>query len=324
MSALAACRLLQDIWEKDLWEGKKFSGHEFKPFLDMPDDLQPEERGIEAARQFRNKFELPHDKPVKHIRQYAREIGVHVFRQTIHPATAESQEKLPFRGVCLTGKIGNNDNGRIIIFDSSLTYFEEQFCVAHELAHALLDDPSVWRSRPTLREYGKVRERKDRDKEEQERMADAFAWELLLPRDLPPSSDDFRKVIDDMLELNRPSGQVFRNPEQFASVLLNGKEISPLMDRHVGLRDRLQHVAAGHEYRYSPTLRSMFECLQKEGYTPFDIDCLKNLIDRGLSHHFVEVCEKAYKDDASKKEEIIDRCAEVFMVSPLRIEKAFN
>jgi len=111
-------------------------------------------------------------------------------------------------------------------------------------------------------------------------MADAFAWELLLPRDLPPSSDDFRKVIDDVLELNRPGGQVFRNPAKFASGLLNGKEIRPLIDRHEGLRDKLQQVAC-HECRYSLTLRSMFECLQKEGYTTFDVDCLKISLTKG-------------------------------------------
>ena len=330
MSTLSACQLLQELWEKELWGGEKYPSHEFSHFTDLPCSYSPEECGTNAANHFRAMFGLRPNESVTHIRQYARKMGVHVFRQKIHTVIDASQEDLPFHGVCLAGTIGNNKNVRIIIFDSSLPYFEEQFCVAHELGHAILDDASTWDNRLTLRSCGvKKQEKNDRS----ERMANAFALELLFPCDFFVSLNNFRKVISDIVGINKSSEQVFCHPEKIASQLLRDKDIGRLTAQHEELREQLQKVArqepaseALHDYdlHYSPALRNMFRCLQQGRYTARDIDRLKDLINSGLSHHFVEVCKRAYGNDSGKKEDIISRCAEVFTVSTLRIEEAFE
>jgi len=323
LETLSACQFLQELWEYSGYEG-----HKYRTIIDQQEINRhsPEDAGKKAAGMFRRSFGLAGDKPVTHIRQFARKAGVHVFRQNIHPSKDPTSQDSRFNAVCLFGKIGDNENGRIAIFDSKLPYAEEQFSVAHELGHALLDDLSIPEKRPALRCY-----KSEPIREEDERRANAFALELLLPQESLKTQEKIVQIIRDFTGLNESSKQAFCNPTQFVSKLLDSEVVTE--DTNMELYDALQKMANAPDtespcscehLHYSPTLRDMFEDIKEEGYRDSDIDRLKDIIDRGLSYHFVDMCKRVSAESDSKKEEIMIRCADVFSVPMVRIEEAFE
>jgi Zn-dependent peptidase ImmA (M78 family) len=298
---LLVCQFLQDMWEKSNFSGRRLSWSVDAGTLSG----DPEEAGKAAARQFRDKIGIRHDVITPHLRQYARQVGVHVFRQKID-STENASQKRELYGFCLFGQIGGNKDGRIVIYSSDLPYHAEQFCIAHELGHAFLG---------TLNPAGcggLHSQLKPDNREEQ--MADAFASELLLPHEyLSANAKRIRKFDCDALLgfCEDVSCCVIMTVDKLWKAELISNE----------LRDAVKNAKAQSK-SYSPQLRELLKCLNREGYTDAEVKSFKDLIDRGLSHHFVDMCQQSFAN--GDEDETIARCADVFSVSELQIMRAFK
>jgi Zn-dependent peptidase ImmA (M78 family)/transcriptional regulator with XRE-family HTH domain len=302
---LLACQFLQDMWEKSNFPGSELSWSVNTGALGK----DPEEAGKVAARQFRDKIGIRHDVITPHLRQYARQVGVHVFRQNIDSMENASQKKALY-GFCLFGQIGKNKDGRLVIYSSALPYHAEQFCIAHELGHAFLGALNPPIGCGGL--YGQVM-----PDSREEQMADAFASELLLPHAyISANADRIRKFDSDAL-FN------FCEDVSCCAVMTADKLWNAgLIDDE--LRDTvkvLKNVKTQSE-PYSPQLQELLKRLCQKGYADTEVKCFRELIDRGLSNHFVLMCKKTFA--SGNKDKIITRCADIFSVSELQIEKAFE
>jgi len=324
---LTACRFLQNLWEKKNLPGCQLQWHIDKAMLSALGN-SPEEAGKKAARQFREKINVPHNMIVPNLRQYARKVGVHVFRQKlIDREKDEQRQNQGARAICLFGQIGNNENGRIVIYDAGLAYCCEQYCIAHELGHAFMGNAE---SQPSISLYNQncqtkseqIRDRKIWDLlPAEERMVDTFAWELLLPHEYLLDRAERIRAFD-LDALIRFSEEVCCCWSTTVNKLKHEGLIS------MSLRDAAEAWCREKKPQspsapYSRQLQKLRQRLQDNPkYTDNDREYFWDMVDRGLSHHFVEVCEEAFDD--GDKDEIIAACADIFSVSPLRMEKVFD
>lgn len=310
---LLACQFLQEIWEKSNFSGRELSWSVDTSVLSE----EPEEAGRAAARQFRDEIsrrygEVRHDMITPNLRQYARQVGVHVFRQKIN-STENTSQKRELYGVCLFEQIGKNKNGRIVIYSSDLPYHAEQFCIAHELCHAFLDAPESFPPTDRSGSFGHLK-----PDSKKERMADAFASELLLPQEyLSAHANDIRKFgADGLLRFcEEVSCCVTMTTDKLWSQGLIEGTLRDVARTEEGIRIQRE--------RYSPQLRELLNHLVREGYAGAEVEGFKDLIDKGLSHHFVVMCQKASANE-KEEDETIAHCADIFSVPEFQIEKAFE
>ena len=218
------------------------------------------------------------------------------------PKTVSRREELC--AVCLFVPIGKNKEGRIVIYNGNLPYHAEHFGIAHDLGHVFLGAPT---------------QSDDREDGKEELKADAFASELLLP--LAYLSANKERIQNfNLADLRSFSDGVFCSLATTATKLAKEKLITKK------LRDEAVELSAQIQYEhYSPRLRNLFRYLREERkYVDEKVERFKELIDRGLSYHFVDTCRKAFEDDSVKESEIIGRCADIFSVPESWIRESFE
>ena len=240
--------------------------------------------GRRTAEKLRLDLRLGSD-PIADPFGLARQLGCHVFRRKLHNSSVS--------GVMFH----HDDFGPCILVNYVEGYFRQNFSVAHELCHALLDGDhsvSVTFARP---DDGELRE----DLKKREWRANEFAAHLLFPqsvrKQLPlgyTDDDHARAVIN--------AARSFRvNP---IVVLYALRQAGRLPQQKVqDLRSRLR------------VARREQNAADMATETPKRRDARKMLLETGLTPEYVEICLRAHREG----EISYGKLANALLVSPVEV-----
>ena len=223
------------------------------------------QHGIDAAASLRKFFAYPnHAVPIDVFEDFRR-IGIHIFRRKLgQSAISGIYIRHPIAGHCV-----------LINYDEDI--YRQRFSVAHEAAHAILDDIVVNVSKKdplvqiggkwTLEQLSEIR-------------ANNFAAAYLVPeiflRNIPNSASwNEVKIVE-------YSKKMYVNPESLAIGLYNAKLISGSEKNTYAAIRIPQHEKKDSEFQ------DHLSSKEKERKT--------NLLQKGLSGSYVTLCFDAYRE----------------------------
>ena len=237
--------------------------------------------GREVAEKLRVDVQLG-DGPIEDPFHLARKLGCHVFRRQLDTSSVS--------GVMLR----HDDFGPCILVNYLEGYFRQNFSVAHELCHALLDDDhtvTVSFDRPADEEREELRKREWR--------ANAFAAHLLFPHrvrerlSLGDTGDDHVRAVKHAAESYHVNPVV---------VLYSLQEAGRLSQQQVrNLKPGL--TIPKHEQNAADMAAETTTVQQR----------LKGLLEMGLAPEYVKTCLRAYREG----EISYGKLADALLVSPV-------
>ena len=223
------------------------------------------QHGIDAASSLRKFFSYPnHAVPIDVFDDFRR-IGIHIFRRKLgQSAISGIYIRHPIAGHCI-----------LINYDEDI--YRQRFSVAHEAAHAILDDSAVSVSKKdplvktgskwTLEQLSEIR-------------ANNFAAAYLVPevflRNIPNSSSwNEAKIIE-------YAKKMYVNPESLAIGLYNARLISDSEKNAYAAIKIPQHEKKDSEL--------------PDNLSPKGKERKINLLQKGLSDSYVTLCFAAYRE----------------------------
>ena len=224
------------------------------------------------------------DGPIKNLFQLTRRLNCHVFRRKLHNSGVS--------GVMLR----HDDFGPCILVNYLEGYFRQNFSIAHELCHALLDDDhtvTVSFNEPDDEQQEELRKREWR--------ANTFAAHLLFPhsvRERLPLGD----TEDDRFRAVKRAAESYHvNP---IVVLYALQEAGRLSEEQVkGLKLGLR--ISKHEQAAADMAAETTNVQQR----------LTRLLEAGLAPEYVKTCLRAYREG----EISYGKLADALLVSPVNL-----
>ena len=279
---LTLCRMEHEIEE--------LLGSRPRTFAFNPGSMNPHMKtaGRETAEKLRVDIELG-DGPIKDPFQLARKLNCHVFRRKLHNSGVS--------GVMLR----HDDFGPCILVNYSEGYFRQNFSVAHELCHTLLDDDhtvSVSFNKPDDEQQEELRKREWR--------ANAFAAHLLFPHSVREKLFLGATADDRVRAVKRAAESYHINP---VVVLYALKEAGRLSGEQVeGLKPGL--TIPKHEQDAADMAAETTKVQQR----------LTRLLEAGLAPEYVKTCLRAYREG----EISYGKLADALLVSPVDLPSVIS
>lgn len=247
-----------------------------RPFSFTPTGTYYKGHAEQAARALRDHFGYNPNAVPSDVYADFRQIGFHVFRRRLENSNISGLTiKHPFAGTCI-----------LVNYDEDV--YRQRFTAAHEAAHGILDGDQqviVSFAMPSTREHlVEVR-------------ANAFAARYLLPPEVVAA---IPVTIWDEQQVLRWSGQFKVSASALAYSL---KEASVIDDATLG---RLKRVRLQRELKIDPEL---------SGLSPRALERKQELLQRGLSTYYVELCFQALSDGLVSA----GRVAEMMLVSDFEV-----
>ena len=257
-------------------------------FTPGPVNAHMKTAGREVAEKLRVDVQLGAS-PIEDPFRLARQLGCHVFRRKLHNSGVS--------GVMLR----HDDFGPCILVNYLEGYYRQNFSVAHELCHALLDDDhavTVSFNRPGDEEQEELRKREWR--------ANAFASHLLFPhvvREKLPLGD----TEDDHVRSVKHAAESYRvNPVVVLYALEEAGRLSTQQVKY--LKPRL--TIPKHQQNATDMMAETTKVKQR----------LARLLEAGLAPEYVNTCLRAYREG----EISYGKLADALLVSPVDLSSVVS
>lgn len=280
---LTLCRMEHEI--ETLLGGRQRVLH----FRSGPTSRHMKKAGREVAEKLRADIRLGSE-PIEDPFRLARQLGCHVFRRKLKNSSVS--------GVMLH----HDDFGPCILINYLEGYFRQNFSVAHELCHALLDrdySVSVTFARPD--------DEKQKEKlKRREWRANEFAAHLLFPHSarrqlsLGYTDDDHVRAVMDTARSYRV------NPVVVLYALRQARRLPQQKVRD--LKPRLR-VSRGEQ-----------DAADMAGETPKRRQVRKTLLETGLAPEYVAICLRAHREG----EISYGKLADALLVSPVEVRSVVS
>ena len=279
---LTLCRMEHEIEE--------LLGSRPRTFAFNPGYVSPHMKraGRKTAEKLRIDLELG-ENPIEDPFQLARKLNCHVFRRKLHNSGVS--------GVMLR----HDDFGPCILVNYSEGYFRQNFSVAHELCHTLLDhDHSVSVS------FDKPDDEQQEELQKREWRANAFAAHLLFPHSVREKLS-LGTTPDDRVRAVKRAAEVYHiNP---VVVLYALKEAGRLLGKQVeSLKPGL--TIPKHEQDATDMAAETTKVQQR----------LTRLLEAGLAPEYVKTCLRAYREG----EVSYGKLADALLVSPVDLPSVIS
>ena len=239
--------------------------------------------GRDVAERLRGDIGL-RDEPVEDPYRLARRFGCHVFRRKLQSSRVS--------GVMLR----HDDFGPCILVNYLEGYFRQNFSVAHELCHALLDN-----DHGVTVAFERVADEKQKDLRMREWRANAFAGHLLFPHrarrtlSLGHTDDDHVRAVMAAAELYRV------NPVVVLYALQESDRFSKKKVREL-------------EHRLKIPKRAQ-DAADIAAEAPKRRQVRRKLLEAGLAPEYVETCLRAHREG----EISYGKLADALLVSPVEV-----
>lgn len=215
------------------------------------------ENAADALRKFLNHKE--NEVPMDVFLDF-RKIGVHIFRRRLSSSDISGLYlKHPLAGHCI-----------LVNYDDDV--YRQRFSVSHEVAHAIFDS-----SEAVSVSYNRTSSKYD-NKDMREIRANRFASCYLLPPNLLPSN-----VIWDKSSARDWANKLKVSTSALSYALFDAKKV----DKQTAERIR--------SFRVLSTAKADPEAPQK--LTKLQLSRRKEMLERGLSNYYVNLCFEAYKNN---------------------------
>ncbi len=244
--------------------------------------------GRQIAEKLRHEMRLG-DGPIKDPFQLARKFNCHVFRRKLHNSGVS--------GVMLR----HDDIGTCILVNYLDGYFRQNFSVAHELCHALVDDDhavTVSFDRPNDETREELRRREWR--------ANAFAAHLLFPHSVRKNLTLGDSEEERVRAVKRAAELYHVNPVVVLYALQEARRLSQRQVEH--LKSKLtipRHTQDDADMAVEPT-----KVRQR----------MTRLLEAGLAPEYVKTCHRAYREG----EISYGRLADALLVSSVDLPKVLT
>ena len=239
--------------------------------------------GRRIAEKLRHKLRLGDD-PIEDPFQLARQFNCHVFRRKLHNSGVS--------GLMLR----HDDIGTCILVNYSEGYFRQNFSVAHELCHALIDDDHT-----VTVSFKSVNDEIQEELRRREWRANEFAAHLLFPHSIRENlilgdSDEERA-----LAVIRAAKSYHVNPIVVLYALQDAGRLSKPQVEHLKSKSRLK--IPRHTQDYADMAAEPTKVRQR----------LTKFLEAGLAPEYVKTCHRAYREG----EISYGRLADALLVSPV-------
>jgi Zn-dependent peptidase ImmA (M78 family)/transcriptional regulator with XRE-family HTH domain len=211
--------------------------------------------GVDAAKDLRKALGLNTESLIKDAYGLFRKLGIHIFRRKLENSSISGL-------FIMHPKAGN-----CILVNYDEDIFRQNFTVAHEVAHAIFD----------AQESINVSYEKFDQTDLKEVRANSFASHFLIPQEELLKRSNFNWTKDIILNL---AIQLKVNTQPLAIALRNAKLIDKEKAREVG----------SWKVPRSEKFDSELHGLSERRYR-----VKQQLLERGLSDHYLRVCHKAYE-----------------------------
>ena len=242
--------------------------------------------GQEVAEKLRADIRLGPigDSPIEDLLHLVRTLGCHIFRRKLHSSR-------------VSGVMLRHDNfGPCILINYLEGYFRQNFSVAHELCHALLDDDHT-----VTVSFERTDDEKQRELRKREWRANAFAAHLLFPHSARKQLRLGDTNSDHVRAVSQAARSYHVNPVVVLYALQDAERLSEqqVRDLKPGLTipDFEQDAA------------------DMEAETSRGRQRLRRLLEKGLTHEYVRTCLRAHREG----EISYGRLADALLVSPVDV-----
>lgn len=213
--------------------------------------------GIDAAKKLREELKYSSNELYTDIFNDFRNIGIHIFRRKLGNSNIS--------GVCIKHPVA----GKCVLVNYDEDIFRQRFTVAHEAAHAILDDSDVIVSKSKWK----------RDSLSEIR-ANAFASSYLMPPDVLTAIPNAKIWNDD--RILQYSKQLMVNPEPLSIALKEAKLISEEDYTHY----KQLKIPIGEKEDAELSRNMSQKGLLRKAY----------FLEKGLSDFYVSLCFSAYDE----------------------------
>jgi Zn-dependent peptidase ImmA (M78 family)/DNA-binding XRE family transcriptional regulator len=250
----------EDFLEQEILKHKRISIPNYRDFSFKHDYFK--RQGEEAASFERERIGLE-NQPIENIFDLIRSQGIHIFKRQLEDKNISALY------------INHPSAGHCILVNYLDDIYRQNFSAAHEYCHALFDssqgqEVTYWKSE---------------DKSELEWRANSFAGNFLVPKHKIKTDYSPPNTYEDWLPVVRQIAEHFRVNSQVALIRLT--EIQWIDDNLQKQLMKDRRLVIKHTEKFDPEIPQTLSSGMK--------DKLTQVIRRGLSWHFINLCTEAYR-----------------------------